>query len=284
MPVGEAGARRPGSVVIFWDYDTQWGADRSRGPHGPGAWGGDEFSGTERLLELHAEHRIPACFAVVGAAAESGRRPYHDPGQVRAIHAAGHEVASHSHRHEWLPALDPESLRETLVRSKHALETCIGAPVTTFVPPYNQPFDCPERLAFSLSERRQVRRDRVGLRQLCEALREAGYRMARVTYQPLAEQVVERVLRRRIHRLSAVTRIAGLRCLRLNGAGGFGPASRAMVDRAARAGRIAVLYGHPHSLHSGNAQDERHLGPMLAYIAGLRDAGRLRVMLPRELA
>ena len=115
--------RGPAELLFFWDYDTQWGADRSRLPGGPKSWGALEFPNTERLLELHAEHGVPACFAVVGSAALSGERPYHDPAQVRRIHAAGHEIGSHSHRHEWLPGLDGAALRETLAASRDANET-----------------------------------------------------------------------------------------------------------------------------------------------------------------
>lgn len=284
MRPADAGPRSEATVVLFWDYDTQWGADRSRGAGGAGTWGRDEFECTERVLALHAAHGIPACFAVVGAAAEPGERPYHDPAQVRAIHAAGHEVASHSHRHEWLPGIGAAALRDTLSRSRAALEDCIGSAVTTFVPPFNQPFDLPERLAPSWSERREVPRGRVGLACLCGELAEAGYRMARVAYRPLPWQLAERATGRSFERPVRLTRIGGLACLRLNTAAGFGDQSRAMVDRCVRRGGIAVLYGHPHSLHAGNAQDERYLAPLLAHIAALRDAGRLRVALPRELA
>src|SRR6267143_4146754 len=83
------------SCMVFWDYDTQWGADHSRSPAGA-AWSGlAEFENTERLLELHAQYEIPACFAVVGDAALRGERPYHDPSQIRLMHARGHEIASH---------------------------------------------------------------------------------------------------------------------------------------------------------------------------------------------
>ena len=273
-----------GTVVIFWDYDTQWGADRSRSGRGPASWGPDEFTCTEELLQLHAESGIPACFAVVGAAAEPGDRPYHDPAQVRAIHEAGHEIASHGLRHEWLPGIGRAGLQETLRRSRQVLEQCIGAPVTTFVPPYNQPFDCPARLAFSLSERREVRRDRIDLSCLCTALKETGYRMARVTYRALPYQIVERLARRPMDRPVGLQRIGGLPCLRLNTLGGFAGDTRAMVERCARDGGIAVIYGHPHSLHAGNSQDRRHLVPLLDRIGELRSAGRLHVLLPRELA
>jgi len=146
-----------GTLLFFWDYDTQWGADRSRNPSRSRTWGQFDFEHTERLLELHAEYVVPACFAVVGAAALPGQRPYSDPAQVRRIHAMGHEVASHSFRHEWLPGLDRHSLLEALRASKNALEQCVGASVISFVPPYNQPFDYPPGWSFSLSERRADR-------------------------------------------------------------------------------------------------------------------------------
>src|ERR1700752_3269800 len=89
------GSATRSSVLFFWDYDTQWGADRSRANGGPKSWGEFEFENTDRILELHQEFGVNACFAVVGAAALPGERPYHDPNQIRRIHAAGHEVGSH---------------------------------------------------------------------------------------------------------------------------------------------------------------------------------------------
>lgn len=179
-------------TMIFWDYDTQWGADRTRcaGPR-PATWGHLEFPHTDELLDLHARFAIPACFAIVGAAALPGARPYHDPAQIRRVHAAGHEIASHALKHEWLPALSREQLRRTLRDSKDALEQCIGAPVHAFVPPFNQPFDYAGGLSFSLAERREAGAHRTTLRLLCELLRETGYRFCRVAYSPLSERIRE---------------------------------------------------------------------------------------------
>jgi peptidoglycan/xylan/chitin deacetylase (PgdA/CDA1 family) len=280
----KSAARSPGlrTVVIFWDYDTQWGADRSRSPGGPKQWGMLDFLETERLLDIHAEYDIPACFAVVGSACLPGSRPYHDPAQIALIHKAGHEVASHSHRHEWLPGLAPEELRETLVSSKSAIEQCIQAPVTTFVPPYNQPFDCPARFSFSLSERRLVRRDRVDLFRLCSALRDAGYGLCRVAYRSLPERILERFTGSRRYSDSRLERMAGLPCLRINTVGGFKGAEQ-LLKRPARRNGVLVVYGHPHSLRSGNSQDESWLRPFLAAVRALRDAGQIATALPRDL-
>jgi len=269
--------------IVFWDYDTQWGADRSRSPEGARWSGCTEFENTERLLELHAQYEVPACFAVVGAAALPGERPYHDPAQIRRIHANGHEIASHSFHHEWLPGIGRSRLLETLRRSKDALEQCIGAPVVTFVPPFNQPFDHASRGSFSLSERREAGPGRTDLPRLCAALRETGYRVCRVSYRSLPERVRDWFVGGSVDRPVLPEAIAGLTCVRLNTPGGFAEASTAVLSRCVRAGGITLVYGHPHSLHAGNAQDERWLAPFLEQVQRLQRRGLLRVCLPHAL-
>jgi peptidoglycan/xylan/chitin deacetylase (PgdA/CDA1 family) len=271
------------TLVFFWDYDTQWGADRSRSAGGSKQWGHLEFENTERLLELHDRYEIPACFAVVGAAALPGPRPYHDPAQIRRIHAAGHEIASHTFQHEWIPGLGLKRLEETLRLSKDALEQCTGAPVLSFVPPYNQPFDHVRRGSVSLSERRETGPERIDLRSLCEMLGETGYRFSRVSYRSWALRVAEKLRRRRIEFPVLPERIAGITCLRMNTPGGFDAASTAVLARCLARGGVIVVYGHPHSLHSGNSQDEKHLVPFLEQAQRLRGRGVLRTVLPRDL-
>jgi hypothetical protein len=266
--------------MFFWDYDTQWGADRSRLGGGPRQYGPLEFPNTEEVLELHARFGIPACFAVVGAAALPGERPYHDPAQIRRIHAAGHEIASHAFRHEWLPALDRRALVRTLRESKDALEQCIGAPVESFVPPFNQPFDYARGWSFSIAERLEAGVRRTTLTGLCEALRETGYRFCRVTYASLAERMAE-WLGRTSFRAGPPVQIDGIMCVRV-GPGGFEPQRVTELCRDA-AGPVA-LYGHPHSLHG---QDVTQLESTLLHTLTLAEAwnrrGETRCLRPCDL-
>jgi peptidoglycan/xylan/chitin deacetylase (PgdA/CDA1 family) len=271
-------------LMLFWDYDAQWGAERSRTPGGPKTWGPLEFPCTQRLLRLLDDHQVRACFAVVGSVALPGAAPYHYPDQIREIHAAGHEIASHSHRHEWLPGLDRHALRETLRSSKAALEDCIGDAVHAFVPPYNQPFDYPARQSISLSERREAGRTRTDVGRLCEALCETGYRFSRLAYRPILQRIAEWCVGRRLDRPSRLERIGGVHCVRLNTPGGFDQPMQEMVDRSIERGGLIVAYGHPHSLYAGNSQDERHLLPFLRRIVDHRRAGRLEVVLPSDLS
>jgi glycosyltransferase involved in cell wall biosynthesis len=69
----------------------------------------------------------------------------------------------------------------------------------------------------------------------------------------------------------------------LNTPGGFDGPARAMLERCVASGSLAVVWGHPHSLRSGNSQDERFLIPLLERIRDLQGNGRLKVCLPREL-
>lgn len=272
------------NVVIFWDYDTQWGNDRSRNPAGKGNWGALEFPNTDLLLELHARYDIPACFAVVGAAALPGTHPYHDPDQIRRMHEAGNEVASHSFRHEWLPALDPAALDETLRHSKDALEQCIGAEVVTFVPPYNQPFDYVQKLSVSLSERRTVRGERTDVGRLCASLGHAGYRFCRLAYRSLYERVAEAASGRLPRRPGTLEDISGVTCLRLNMPVGFTHDVQRLLEDHLDRGGLWTLHAHPHSVSDPTNPQSIHLfEPMLARIHEWRKQGRVRTVLPRDL-
>jgi peptidoglycan/xylan/chitin deacetylase (PgdA/CDA1 family) len=56
-------------------------------------------------------------------------------GDLRALHAAGHEIGSHSHSHPLLTQCDDAALERELVESRRQLERAIGAPVTSFCYP-----------------------------------------------------------------------------------------------------------------------------------------------------
>jgi hypothetical protein len=269
--------------MLFWDYDTQWGGDRCR-VTGPRDWSVLERQNTDRVLELLDRYDLRSCFAVVGAAALPGPRGYHEPEQVRAIHAAGHEIASHSHHHEWLPGLDPAELRDTLTRSRDALEQCIGARVVSFVPPFNQPYDFFRVLSISLSERREAAGGhRTDLRRLCGALYESGYRTARVFYLSLQRRLLRSIRGRRIETPSRRRRIEGVTCVRLNTPCGFGEQTHEMLERCVRDGGLTVAYAHPHSLTTPGPQDEAHLVGFLERVAAFRRDGRLAITVPSDL-
>lgn len=55
---------------------------------------------------------------------------------LRAVAAAGHEVASHGHAHRDLDTMTPALLHEDLRRSRRLLEDAVGRPVTSLAYPF----------------------------------------------------------------------------------------------------------------------------------------------------
>jgi polysaccharide deacetylase family protein (PEP-CTERM system associated) len=84
---------------------------------------------TRWLLDELGRHDVKATFFVVGQIARD------NPALVRAIHRAGHEVASHSWDHRRVHHFTPATFRDDVRKSKDALEQVTGAPVVGFRAP-----------------------------------------------------------------------------------------------------------------------------------------------------
>lgn len=271
-----------GKLIFFWDFDTQWGGDVSRSGTGPKNWGMADFTNTERLLEYHYKFQVPACFAVVGAAALPGERPYHDPKLIKNIYKMGHEIASHGMHHEWLPPLGEKKLGEVLRNSKDALEQCIGDKIFTFVPPYNQPFDFFQKGSISLSERKISKQNRIDIPKLCGMLHQTGYQFARIAYANPMQRLLKLVGINRKHKAKLET-INGIQTIHLNGKAGFSTEALEHLNRAVKKGGFVVVYGHPHSISGTGLQSVEKLLPFLEKINQYVQESKLEILLPREL-
>jgi polysaccharide deacetylase family protein (PEP-CTERM system associated) len=84
---------------------------------------------TDLLLDLLARHGATGTFFVVGWLADR------NPGLVRRIAAAGHEIASHSWWHRRVPTLTAAEFKEDVARTKARLEEITGRPVHGFRAP-----------------------------------------------------------------------------------------------------------------------------------------------------
>jgi polysaccharide deacetylase family protein (PEP-CTERM system associated) len=96
----------------------------------------------ELLLEALERHNTRGTFFILGWVAE------HQPGVVRSIAAAGHEIASHGFWHERVTALNRDTFRDDVRASKHALEDLISsevvgyrAPSFSIIPGFEWAFD-----------------------------------------------------------------------------------------------------------------------------------------------
>jgi polysaccharide deacetylase family protein (PEP-CTERM system associated) len=84
---------------------------------------------TGTILDVLAGAGVRATFFVLGWVAE------HHPRLVRAIDAAGHEVACHSYWHRLIYRQTPAEFREDLCRARDVLQDLIGKRVTAYRAP-----------------------------------------------------------------------------------------------------------------------------------------------------
>ncbi|UWU19409.1 chitooligosaccharide deacetylase NodB [Rhizobium sullae] len=92
--------------------------------------GPNPFS-TPQILDVLAEHRVPATFFVVGVFAKE------QPDLIRRIVAEGHDVANHTMTHPDLTACEPQDIeREINEASRAILSACPEAAVRHIRAPY----------------------------------------------------------------------------------------------------------------------------------------------------
>ena len=185
----------------------------------------------ERILGLLAEHEVQATFFALGWLAARY------PGMVRAIVAAGHELASHGEGHERATALDRHAFAQDVGGSRRLLEDGGGVPGRGYRAP-----------SFSIDGRNPWAFD---------VLAEQGYAYSSSVYPvrhdhygaPDSPRAPYRVAGGLLEIPLSTVRIAG-RNLPASGGGWFRMlpygVSRWMLSRINRTeGRSAVFYFHP---------------------------------------
>lgn len=255
---------------IIWDFDAAIGQINATYPYNYNEAGiYEEARNVERILEIAQEYGVRFTFAITGFSAEEGIYPYHQQDLIRRIHREGHEIASHTWRHEWLPVIQHNQLIKTLERSRYALEKCIGTEgaVSGLVLPHNRPMSWYRKGAFSLGDR--------GIyplypgAELGSVIRFAGrcgYHWVRVSYRPTLEKLmsIRHPFRRRWEWIGNVLTVPMHYT-------GFDSAAKRMISEGIRCRKDVVLSGHPLMLsRPDKAESEGHLLQLLDYLDVLK--------------
>lgn len=268
-------------VCIIWDYDAAIGQVNSSYPynfHEESIL--TEIHNVEKILSLARERGLRMTFAVTGFAAESGQFPYHVPDQIREIAQLGHEIASHSWRHEWFPFLTREQIRRSLKRSKEALERCLGQPdaVKGFVPPFSRPMSWYGRLALSLGDRAfGPAFPGANLGSLLKLVSEAGYQWCRVVYRSLWRRFT-----RRPPAPEAPVWLHHIACIPQHTCG-FGDKAMSLLNDTIKHGRTLVVTGHPLGLSLPHDEHEEKLKRFLNQLADMQARECVKVLTVQEL-
>ena len=265
------------NLAISFDYDSPEGYRRSFGLRDcrPDA----DQRGAELLLRVLRDHDARATFGIVGRVALDGAAPEHCPEQVREIHRAGHEVASHSMYHRFLPPLRRRELFDDVAASRRTLEERIGAPVRGFIPPFNRPMHFPQRRAFSASELLGLHgrgRARQSLGSLLRVLGEAGFGWSRVSYEDKVAGLLRRLGLRAGDAPPQPFLYHGVAAIPLHSTG-FGDASSALIRQYLRTDLTIAIYGHPNQAMEDNDQGAEKLARLLTTFAPERRAGLLQL-------
>jgi len=141
-------------IILIWDFDGAIGQINSSFPYNFNFSNLEtEINNVRCSLDILDKYKIKCCFAITGFSAEEGIYPYSFPELIKEISDRGHEIASHSWKHEWSSIFQKKQIEKSLIRSKHILELTTRSSVIGFVPPHNRPMTWLRKGAFSLGDR-----------------------------------------------------------------------------------------------------------------------------------
>ncbi|MFY0483515.1 polysaccharide deacetylase family protein [Flavobacterium sp. PLA-1-15] len=176
-------------IILIWDFDGPIGQVNSSYPYNFNFENIEkEIQNVKWLIGFLKEKNIKCCFAITGFSAEQGPYPFCFPDFIKEIALKGHEIASHSWKHEWMPIFKEDQMQKSLQRSKKSLESCIMKEnaVVGFVPPHNRPMTWFRRGAFSLGDRGIWPFFKMGDNQnVLRLLKKNNYKWVRVSYKNL---------------------------------------------------------------------------------------------------
>lgn len=132
-PASVVGPRAEPEVILSFDVEEHFRIEAAAGlaidPALRQCYGERLAPAVGWLLDQLDLQGHKATFFIVGQIARD------DPGLVRGIHDAGHEVGCHGWDHRRVLAMTPEDFREDLARSCDALGDVIGEPVSGYRAP-----------------------------------------------------------------------------------------------------------------------------------------------------
>jgi len=176
-------------IIIIWDFDGPIGQINASYPYNFNySLFEKEISNAREILDILDRYNIKTCFAITGFSAEEGKYPYTFPDLIHEIYKRGHEIASHSWKHEWSSLFWENQIAKSLKRSKLILEKAIQNKheVIGFVPPHNRPMTWWRRGAFSLGDRSFFPFFKMADNEsIINCLKKNNYKWYRVSYKNL---------------------------------------------------------------------------------------------------
>lgn len=270
----------PANVIMIWDYDSPIATITTTRPY---SYNFEkclqESKDVDTILDYANSGSIKMTFAVVGFGAEKSVYPFDIRDTIKKIHAEGHEIASHSWKHEWLPYLTKYQLEKTLERSKYILEDCLELKdsVKGFVPPHDRPMSWPGRFAFSLGDRALYPfHPGASLGYLLSELKRQHYSWCRTTYRPIWQKLtnwhgddLDKKLKRDWENHHGVVHFRGTLC-------GFDKPTMDLLEKAIQHSLTIVIVAHPAGLSRKGNENIIFFEKFMEYLIHLKLKGDVK--------
>jgi peptidoglycan/xylan/chitin deacetylase (PgdA/CDA1 family) len=230
----------------------------------------------ERLLEIAESRSLKFVFAATGFSAEEGISPVNFPDLIREMATKGHEIASHSWKHEWFPHLREDQIRKSLKRSKLILDKASGFEdaVKGFVPPFSRPMTWLKKGAFSWGDRSAFPLYRgCDIQSLTRIASSSNYRWMRISYNPFWYQI----RRKKRDRLSMKPEFVNGVLLLPQDYMGFDKNALETVKRGIDLNRDIVISGHPMALSLSKNEAWKYFIPFMDKLLQFRDQNQVKI-------
>lgn len=276
----------PAKLMIIWDYDSALGQINSTMPYNfkytPIY---EEIENVEYILKAGKSIDIKMTFACLGFAGEEGVYPLNNPEQIRKIFYEGHEIASHSWRHEWFPLLMEKQIYKSLERSKYILEQCTGKEksVAGFVPPHSRPMSWYNKFSISFGDRGFYPFHKGSdMNYILKQLSILNYKWCRVLneYKPVWKKIFGNrendsinFKKWEIHN--------GIVCVPQHYTGFDEPAQN-YLKNAVQENESLVIVGHPAALSRDKAESLKNFNKFIEEVKNFIYSGQLEVMTVTE--
>lgn len=266
---------------MIWDYDSALGQINSQLPynfHFTPIY--QEIENVEYILKTAAANNLKMTFACLGFAAEPGNIPFNNPEQIKKIFNEGHEIASHSWKHEWFPYLTEKQIQKSLERSKSSLEKCLGQNnvVTGFVPPHSRPMSWRKKFSVSFGDRALYPFHKgADLGFVIKQLSMLNYKWCRVlkSYKPLWGKISNPDNGKIFFKKWEVHN--NVICVPQHHTGFDEPALK-YLNKAVELNETAVIVGHPAALSRNGTESLANFNKFIDEAVKYKSAGKLEVM------
>lgn len=269
----------PAKLILIWDYDTPIARITTTRPYNYDFKKClDEANNVDTILSYAATSNTRMTFAVVGFGAEESVEPFDVRGKVQKIYQHGHEIASHSWKHEWFPYLTKYQIEKSLERSKFILEKCLNQKgcVKGFVPPHDRPTSWPSKLAFSLGDRALYPfHPGASIGYILGELKKQEYAWCRASYRSIVNKVIdwkggdfENRLRKTWQVHNGIVHFRGTYM-------GFDAPVYSILEKAVRNSLPVVIVGHPAGLTINKVENIKFFDAFMKTVEDLKKKGDL---------